>query len=289
MSKNFELLQQTKSGERLFQAPNGPAAFASTSVYAPAPAQVEELPQSTPKASPPQIHLPNLAERNWRQPTPARNGHRRANLEAIAREEEIKLVQRVFFAAGDRSPRTVLFSSLENEAGCASICARTGETLADQMQGPVCVVDANLSSPSLHQYFGIDNHKGLAEAILESGPVQDFIQQLSQRNLSVMPSGCPATPLNFRMVPDRLQSRMTELRTLFKYVVIHSSPLDLDADSILLSRWTDGVVLVVEADSTRRETARRVKENLAVANVPLLGVVLNNRSFPIPESLYRRF
>ncbi len=45
--------------------------------------------------------------------------------------------------------------------------------------------------------------------------------------------------------------------------------------------------MVVEADITRRETARRMKQNLDAANVSVLGVVLNNRTFSIPEALYR--
>jgi Mrp family chromosome partitioning ATPase len=57
---------------------------------------------------------------------------------------------------------------------------------------------------------------------------------------------------------------------------------------MLLSRWTDGVVLVLEANATRRDAARRVKEILNAANVSVLGVVLNNRTFPIPDVLYRR-
>jgi Mrp family chromosome partitioning ATPase len=57
---------------------------------------------------------------------------------------------------------------------------------------------------------------------------------------------------------------------------------------MLLSRWTDGVVLVVEANATRRDAARRVKEILDAAGVSLLGVVLNNRTFPVPEAIYRR-
>jgi Mrp family chromosome partitioning ATPase len=57
---------------------------------------------------------------------------------------------------------------------------------------------------------------------------------------------------------------------------------------MLLSRWTDGVVLVLEANATRRDAARRVKEILDAAKVSVLGVVLNNRTFPIPDVLYRR-
>ena len=50
----------------------------------------------------------------------------------------------------------------------------------------------------------------------------------------------------------------------------------------------DGVVLVIEANSTRREAARMAKETFESANVKLLGAILNNRTFPIPESLYRK-
>jgi len=150
------------------------------------------------------------------------------------------------------------------------------------------VVDANLQSPCLHHYFGIDNSKGLAEAVLESLPIQDFAQKHPEANLWILPGGAAAGPMSFSGAHDRLRSRITELRGQFKYVVIHSSPLDLDSASILLSRWTDGVVMVVEADTTRRETARRMKQDLEAANVRILGVVLNNRTFSIPEALYRR-
>jgi Mrp family chromosome partitioning ATPase len=39
---------------------------------------------------------------------------------------------------------------------------------------------------------------------------------------------------------------------------------------------------------TRREAARTAKENLFAANVNVLGAVLNNHRFSIPETLYRR-
>jgi Mrp family chromosome partitioning ATPase len=90
------------------------------------------------------------------------------------------------------------------------------------------------------------------------------------------------------MIADGLRVRITELRAAFRYVIIYAGPLRLETSAMLISRWTDGVVLVVEANSTRRETAKRVKESLQAANVSLLGVVLNNRTFPIPEAIYSR-
>ena len=152
----------------------------------------------------------------------------------------------------------------------------------------MCVVDANFQMPSLHEYFGVDNLKGLAEATVESGPIQNFAQQIPQPDLWLIPSGKAAAQLRFPAMADGLRLRIEELRKIFKYVVIHSGPLRMETSAVLLSRWTDGVVLVVEANATRRDAARRVKEMLDAANVNLLGVVLNNRTFPIPDAIYRR-
>jgi len=57
---------------------------------------------------------------------------------------------------------------------------------------------------------------------------------------------------------------------------------------MLLGQIADGVILILESMVTRRETARTAKENLAAANVKILGAVLNNHTFSIPETLYRR-
>ena len=46
-------------------------------------------------------------------------------------------------------------------------------------------------------------------------------------------------------------------------------------------------VLVLQANSTRRVATRKAKRALAAANVRVLELVLNNRTFPTPEKIYR--
>jgi Mrp family chromosome partitioning ATPase len=218
----------------------------------------------------------------------ARGVYKNARRELIAREEELKLVQRIFLGTEQDSPRIALFSALEREGGCAGICVRTGEILASQAGGSVCLVDADFRAPSLHEYFAVRNEKGLAEATLDSGPIQEFAQQLSPANLWLVPSGYGASQLNLNKAAEGLRARMEELRNAYRYVIIHSEPLWLNSNAMMFSKWTDGIVLILEADRTRRDTVRRIRESLAAANAKVLGVVLNNRSYPIPESVYSR-
>ena len=78
-----------------------------------------------------------------------------------------------------------------------------------------------------------------------------------------------------------------DLRDEFAYVLISAPPVGLYGDAALLGQMADGVVLVLEANSTRRVAALKAKQPLDAAKVRLLGIVLNNRTFPIPEKIYR--
>jgi hypothetical protein len=46
--------------------------------------------------------------------------------------------------------------------------------------------------------------------------------------------------------------------------------------------------MIVEAGSTRREFARQIAETLQATQIKLLAAVLNKRTFPIPQILYKR-
>jgi protein-tyrosine kinase len=234
------------------------------------------------------VEFITAAAKGWGSKMPLPDALPRTERALIVREEEIKLVHNVFPQNQQRVPRVALFSGVEVGAECASICARTAQLLAARADGRVCAVDANFKSPSLHKYLLTESSKGLADATLESGPISNFAHNVAGSNLWFLPSGDAAASLGFSGCSERLKARIAELREAFQYVLIHAAPFRLDANSLLLSSWTDGVVLVLEAHCARRDSARRVKENLAAANVAVLGVVLSNRSYPVPEALYQR-
>jgi len=220
------------------------------------------------------------------QATPRKRS--KLDLETLGREEEIKLVQRVFLLPGPNAPHTVVFSGLEHRCGCTRISTRVSEILAAHMTGAICIVDANLRSPGLHQHFRVDNKRGLVEAVTTPGPIRDFAQRLPGGDLWVLTRGFHATDSCSVLTSEGLRSRLTELRAEFKHVLIDAPPAGLYTDAALLGQLADGVILVLEANSTRRKIARICKESLDTAKVPLLGAVWNNRTFPIPEALYNR-
>ena len=73
------------------------------------------------------------------------------------------------------------------------------------------------------------------------------------------------------------------LRTDFELVLIDSPPLTVSPDGLAVAGKVDGVILVVEAEKTRWQTVRRVKDNISRVGGNILGVVLNKRRYYIPQ------
>lgn len=206
-------------------------------------------------------------------------------LTPVIGEEIVRFVQRVFLPSAPGTPRAVAFSSLEHGSGCSSVCAGAALTIANHVPARVCVVDANLRKPSLHRYFDLENSRGFSDALLQPGSVRDFVQRVGESNLWVMPSGTADSKADYLFNIETLPSRIAELRNDFDFVLIDTPPVSRYRDAVSLGQQTDGIVLVVELGTTRREMALSLKENMN-GSVRLLGAVLNKRKFPIPQSVY---
>src|SRR5260370_12574489 len=206
----------------------------------------------------------------------------------VGREEEAELVQRVFLVPAYETPHVVVVYRVGDIHGGVEICARAGQNLANQTGSSVCMVEGDLHSPSLHEYFDVDNFRGLTDAALERGAIRDFVHSLPGSNLSVLTGGSRCGEAQTLWKSERMRSRLAELRAEYSYVLVDGPQVSQHSAAMLFGQMADGVILVLESKVTRRETARTAKENLTAANVRILGAVLNNHTFPIPEALYKR-
>lgn len=188
--------------------------------------------------------------------------------------EELHLVQRLFFLCRGESPRAVVFSSVSPREGAEYVCARMAEILASQIKEAVCLMDANLKDPSLHRRYDLEG----AFSFPGPKPKNDAEKagQIKPHNLWVLPAAA-LTSESPGFSPDRVRGQLSRLQERFRFLLICAPPLDVAPDGYLLGRMTDGVVLVLQAHSTSRATALKVRQNLETYEVRLLGSVLNNQ------------
>jgi Mrp family chromosome partitioning ATPase len=246
---------------------------------------------STPEEAPPAYDSANLNNLFLDDPVldsivPSKTAS--AQLGNWRRQEIAKLLHRLLLGTSELRS-AVVFATVEPSDSAVRITAWASEMLAQQPKTRVCAIDASFRMPALHEQFAVPNHRGLVDALIEDGPIRGFTQRVSQ-NLWLLCAGAPASDThgNPSHTLERVKSRMLELRESFDYVLIGATAIESDPEAMLFAQASDGIVLVLEANATRRYRVENTKEYLRAANVPLLGAVLNNRDFPIPDAIYKK-
>ncbi|HEY7354186.1 MAG TPA: hypothetical protein VH596_15575 [Terriglobales bacterium] len=131
-------------------------------------------------------------------------------------------------------------------------------------------------------------------AVIEAGGQQDLVGKGRGSTLAVMQAdgqkNATATSgsvhkIAFELIKSELDG-LEKMREEFGYFLLCASMADCEMPAFC--NLCDAAVLVLTANMTRREAARRAQEQLVRQGVTVLGVVLDERKLPIPEPIYRR-
>jgi Mrp family chromosome partitioning ATPase len=190
------------------------------------------------------------------------------------------LVQRVFLQPGQASPNVVVFAAIDHGNGCSQIAATVARTLAAIGAGPVCLVEGNFRSPALPRMLGTTNYQGLTNALLEEGSIRSFMKPTGNGCLWLLSSGPLAADSHKLLAAERVRARIVELRAEFHFVIVDAPPLSQYADAIALGQLSDGMVMILEAGSTRRDAASTAVNSVRSARIQILGAVLNKGTVP---------
>ena len=77
------------------------------------------------------------------------------------------------------------------------------------------------------------------------------------------------------------------LRSEFDYTIIDCPALNTSGDLLSVAPFVDGVILVVEANRTRRDDPRLAEQSIKAAGGKMLGCILNKRAYELPDWLER--
>lgn len=203
-------------------------------------------------------------------------------------------VQTLLHAGGTK--RFVVSSAYPGE-GKSSVTAALAASLADSGLR-VLVLDADLRRPTQFKVWAPTHPDlvplpgslpNLAPAATFGAAFQNPDAAHAVRvapNVDLLPAGtggkgaATASILNQSALPALL-SRWT---SGYDVVLIDSPPMLSLPDTLAIARFTDGVLLVVEAGKTRMADVERSLENARTAHIPVLGFALNK--LPRTRSAY---
>jgi Mrp family chromosome partitioning ATPase len=200
-------------------------------------------------------------------------------------EEINKLVQGIFLS--DPTPaRRVVFTGASRGVGCTWICTNAAQVLSSRTTRDVCLVDTNEGSPGIAGQFNIPNDTGFVDSLADHESVRKFTWKVAS-NLWVMAAGGhPGSETVFS--PERLEARLSDLSREFDFVLLDAAPVVAFSSGLAVASLADGAVLVLKAGQTPRRAVGLALKELETARAKVLGTVLNQRDYPIPEAIYQR-
>jgi hypothetical protein len=197
-------------------------------------------------------------------------------------QEFVTLAQTIFRSGDANAPHEVVLCGVDDDSRSSGICINLGRALATYSERPVCLIDANPRSARLEKLLNA------GRLIPHPDPEKDLCRYI-EPNLWLADLDAPDSQKGAGLAStQQVKKRLATLRTRFDFILMDAPGANIQGDASVLGQVSDGTILVIEANSTRKAAALKAKQSLQAANVRILGSVLNNRTFPIPERLYRK-
>lgn len=196
----------------------------------------------------------------------------------FAREQIRGLVRRVFFAGGPSPVRQIVFCAAEPHIDVAPICDKVARALAQETTAQVALLGQEEKNEDFTTApIPSEKRRLIKSSFNQLAPNLWYVT----RNRSTVSDKHVGTGVHWLIC-------LAELRKDFEYVVIEGPAAGVSSEAALLGQVTDGLILVLGAHSTRKATAQKIKQTLQGAQSRILGTVLSERRFPIPDSIYNR-
>jgi capsular exopolysaccharide synthesis family protein len=183
----------------------------------------------------------------------------------------------------DQAP-TILVTGSESGCGKSYVSANLSRILATERRD-VVAIDADLRRPRLHETFGTRLSPGLSDLLLHesTGPAIDLAVPIPlaaagptlDGSLRLIPAGSEAAAAVEQLSGETMRKATDELRHQVDVILLDSPPTGVVVDPVVLARYADGVLFVIDSRHTRRRDAQRAVEALRAMGAPLLGFVFN--------------
>lgn len=179
----------------------------------------------------------------------------------------------IMYSSFDKKIKRILVTSSEPGEGKSTTSGNLALAFA-QDEKKVILIDCDLRKPSLHKKFRISNNRGLSDVIIDRDKLNKCIQKRTEY-LDILTAGkIPPNPSEM-LGSQAMSSLLDELSNVYDVIILDSPPVLAVTDAQILSTKSDGAILVVRAEKTKKDTVMAAKGVLDKVNANILGTVLN--------------
>ncbi|WP_042168357.1 CpsD/CapB family tyrosine-protein kinase [Paenibacillus gorillae] len=178
------------------------------------------------------------------------------------------------YAEADRQLQLLMVTSASPKEGKSTTIMNLAVAYAHSGR-KVVLVDADLRKPTAHYTLQLSNRSGLSQVLSGQDLLGNAIQQSRIAGLDVLTAG-PVPPNPSELLGSaRMDSVLDKLKEQYDIVLIDTPPVLAVSDAQIVSTRCDGVLLVINARSGKRQHAIKARNALQFVQARIVGVALN--------------
>ena len=187
-----------------------------------------------------------------------------------------------------KPPKVLVITSSVHSEGKTVTSLNLALTIAQSTQRPkVLLIDADMRRGRISKYLGVQQKTGLSEVLGGKATVEDALFKIDLDNLTFMSSGeYPENPAEL-LASEAMKKLLFNMKTQFDHILVDTPPIISMTDSGIVGAEADGVILVIQAGRTQRGIVKHAVELLDQTHAKLLGHILTNIEYHLPEYIYR--
>ena len=197
-------------------------------------------------------------------------------IEGTFEAEQFRMLRsNLLFPLEGKPPRRILVTSAIPGEGKSFVAANLAVTFALDIQLYVLLIDCDIRKPNIHKRFGYRQVTGLSEYLRGDMEISSILLNTNVPKLKILPGGRPPKNPSELLSSKRMSQLLREVKEKYpdRYIILDSPPPKLTAETNVLSRQADGILLVAKYGRTRREDLTEVIDKFGRNKI--IGVVIN--------------
>ncbi|RJO61673.1 polysaccharide biosynthesis tyrosine autokinase [candidate division WS5 bacterium] len=182
--------------------------------------------------------------------------------------------------------KSVLITDADDSSNTHNIVANLGKYLSYHEGHNVLIIDVNLRNSALAGIFNVPNNGGLVDVLEGNITYEDAIKDAGH-NLYIIPAGMSLTNPTSLLNSSALVNLIKNVSEKFDLVLLTCADIRNFKDAVILSSYADCTILVVNEGSTHQQAIKHSLQPLQQKKANLIGAILNNRSYAIPNIIYK--
>lgn len=173
----------------------------------------------------------------------------------------------------DKQLKIINVLSVAEDEGKSTVILNLAASFA-QLKKKVLIVDADLHRPSIHRKLMLKNESGLVDVVSDFKTFEESVNHYFEY-FDVLTSGTTVPFASEFIQSTALQKFLHKIRDQYDYVFVDCPPIAPISDGLILSKYTDGTLMIIASGESDRKTLKQIKVQFDELQLNVIGIVLN--------------